>query len=116
MYLDDDTNGDDGGLFLALNRHATMVADRDFKIPEEVEVAFVALRKAVESYWGLKADAVPNSPLGHAYARFMSVSKKHYEKEIGCLYYTFFFYACMHIRLMTGRQDVEVGMKGNKNQ
>ena len=81
MYPDDDTDGDDGGLFVALDRHATMVADREFKMPKEVSMAFMALQKAVESNWGVRPNANPTSPVGRACTRFMYVAKKTYKKN-----------------------------------
>ena len=67
IYIDSASN--DGGLFLVLNAHATMVAQGK-PLPNDLKVAFNYFLAKVEEYWLQSPTKEPNSPLGSAYYTF----------------------------------------------
>ena len=64
-----DSASDDGGLFLVLNAHATMVAQGK-PLLDDLKVAFNSFLAKVEEYWLQSPTKEPNSPLGSAYYTF----------------------------------------------
>ena len=64
-----DSASDDGGLFLVLNAHATMVAQGN-PLPDDLKVAFNSFLTKVEEYWLQPPTKEPNTPLGSAYYSF----------------------------------------------
>ncbi|MCJ1223396.1 hypothetical protein MMC12_000036 [Toensbergia leucococca] len=69
QVLDFHSASDDGGLFLVLNAHATMVAQRN-PLPDDLKVAFNSFLAKVEEYWLQPPTKEPNTPLGSAYYSF----------------------------------------------
>ena len=67
IYID--SASDDGGLFLILNTHATMVAQGK-PLPDDLKVAFNSFLAKVEEYWLQPPTKEPNTPLGSAYYTF----------------------------------------------
>ena len=67
LYID--SASDDGGLFLVLNAHATMVAQGK-PFPDDLKVAFNSFLAKVEEYWLQPPTKEPNTPLGSAYYTF----------------------------------------------
>ena len=67
-----DSAGDDGGLFLVLNAHATMVAQGK-SLPDDLKVAFDSFLAKVEEYWLQPPSKEPNTPLGSAYYTFWAI-------------------------------------------
>lgn len=59
----------DGGLYLVLNAHATLLAKGD-KVSDELKLAFDSFIDNVEMYWSQPPNSDPNSPLGRAYYTF----------------------------------------------
>ena len=64
-----DSTDDDGGLFLVLNAHATMVAQGKI-VPDNVKVAFNSLISQVEENWLQPPNKDHTTPLGSAYCNF----------------------------------------------
>ena len=64
-----DSASDDGGLFLVLNAHATMVAQGN-PLPDDLKVAFNSFLAKVEEYWLQPPTKEPNTSLGSAYYFF----------------------------------------------
>ncbi|KAL2056070.1 hypothetical protein ABVK25_003713 [Lepraria finkii] len=60
---------DDGGLFLVLDAHATMVMQGK-PISDDLKVAFNSFLAKVEEYWLQPPNKEPNTPLGSAYYSF----------------------------------------------
>jgi hypothetical protein len=67
VYID--SASDDGGLFLVLNTHATMVAQGK-PLLDDLKVAFNSFLAKVEEYWLHPSTKEPNTPLGSAYYTF----------------------------------------------
>ncbi len=67
-----DSAGDDGGLFLVLDAHATMVAQGK-SLPDDLKVAFDSFLAKVEEYWLQPPSKEPNTPLGSAYYTFWKI-------------------------------------------
>ncbi len=67
-----DSAGDDGGLFLVLDAHATMVAQGKF-LPDDLKVAFNSFLAKVEENWLQPPNKEPNTPLGSAYYTFWKI-------------------------------------------
>ena len=67
-----DCASDNGGLFLVLNAHATMVAQGKI-IPQDLKVAFDCFLAKVEENWLKPPDKDPNTPLGCAYYNFWKI-------------------------------------------
>lgn len=62
----DAENEDDGGLFDALDAHATRVAN-DMYISDEAKVLFMSFIDALRAQWPQDPKEVPNTPLREAY-------------------------------------------------
>ena len=67
-----DSASDDGGLFLLLNAHATMVAQGK-PLADDLKVAFNSFLVQVEEYWLQPPAKDPNFPLGSAYYTFWKI-------------------------------------------
>jgi len=66
-----DSASDDGGLFLVLNAHATMLAQG--KTPsDDLQGAFDSFLTKVEEHWLQPPNKEPTTPLGSAYYTFWS--------------------------------------------
>jgi len=63
---------DDGGLFLVLNAHATMIAQGK-PLPDNLKVAFNSFLTKVEEHWLQPPNKEPNTPLGSAYYTFWKI-------------------------------------------
>ena len=74
-----DSAGDDGGLFLVLNAHATMVAQGN-SLPDDLKVAFDSFLAKVQEYWLQPPNKEPNTPLGSAYYTFW----KKFNQQASC--------------------------------
>ncbi|KAL9640853.1 MAG: hypothetical protein Q9164_000011 [Protoblastenia rupestris] len=68
QVLDYHSASNDGGLFLVLNAHATVVAQGK-PLPDDLKVAFNSFLAKVEEYW-LQPANEPNTPLGSTYYTF----------------------------------------------
>ncbi|KAL9104998.1 MAG: hypothetical protein Q9163_000095 [Psora crenata] len=64
--------GDDGGLFLVLNAHASEVSQGK-PLPDDVKVAFNSFLAKVEEYWLQPPRQDPDTPLGSAYYTFWKI-------------------------------------------
>ena len=64
-----DSKSNDGGVFLVLNAHATMVAQGK-SVPDDLQAAFNSFLAKVEQHWLQPPSDDPNSPLGSAYYTF----------------------------------------------
>lgn len=69
QVLDFHSASDDGGLFLVLNAHTTMVAQGK-PLPDDLKVAFNSFLTKVEEHWLQSPTKEPNTPLGSAYYTF----------------------------------------------
>ena len=67
-----DSASDDGGLFLLLNAHATMVAQGK-PLADDLKVAFHSFLVQVEESWLQPPAKDPNFPLGSAYYTFWKI-------------------------------------------
>ena len=63
---------EDGGLFLVLNAHATMVAQRK-PLPDDLKVAIKSFLAKVEEHWPQPPNKEPNTPLGSVYYTFWKI-------------------------------------------
>ena len=64
-----DSTTDDGGVFLVLNAHATMLAQGEI-VSRDLKMAFDVFLREVEENWGELLNKEPTSHMGSAYCAF----------------------------------------------